>query len=103
MMALGCAPAYVYKTWLQKRLTPIFIAIVMVGICVPLGTTFRRGGGLGGIFVAGVAIGFAYFVGDGIAMTLGETGAVTPWMAAWAPLLIAAAIALALLSRTDHV
>lgn len=99
----GVRAPYVYETWEQKRLTPIFIAIVMVVLTVPLGTKFRRGGGLGGIFAVGVALGFAYMLADGVAMTLGEAGTVAPWIAAWGPLLVMAAIALALLARTDHV
>ncbi len=99
----GVRPVYVYQTHWLKRMTPLAVAIVMLGLCVPLGTTFRRGGGLGLIFVAGVGLGFAYFVGDGVAMTLGETGAVAPWLAAWGPILIFAAVAIGLLARTDHV
>ena len=99
----GVRPAYVYQTYWLKRLSPIAIAIVILTLCVPLGTNFRRGGGLGLIFVAGVGLGFAYFVGDGVAMTLGETGAIAPWLAALGPLLIFAAIAVGLLARTDHV
>jgi lipopolysaccharide export system permease protein len=99
----GVRPQYVYQTWWYKRLTPPVVAIVMIMLCVPLGTHFRRGGGLGGIFVAGVMAGFVFFVGDGVAMTLGETGRVAPWLAAWGPILVFAAIALALLARTDHV
>jgi len=99
----GVRAPYVYETWEQKRLTPIFISVVMVALCIPLGTTFRRGGGLGAIFVAGVGLGFAYLVADGLATTMGETGSVAPWIAAWGPILVMAAIALAMLARTDHV
>ncbi|MDE2384608.1 MAG: LptF/LptG family permease [Alphaproteobacteria bacterium] len=99
----GVRPVHVYKTWWQKRLTPPFIAVVMLILCVPLGTSFRRGGGLGLIFAAGVALGFVYFIADGVAMTLGEQGTISPWMAAWGPLIVFAAIAVALMARTDHV
>jgi lipopolysaccharide export system permease protein len=99
----GVRPKYVYQTWWNKRLTPVIEAIVMIMLCIPLGTYFRRGGGLGGIFVGGVLMGFVYFVGDGVAMTMGETGRVMPWMAAWGPIVLFAALAFALLSRTDHV
>jgi lipopolysaccharide export system permease protein len=98
----GVRPAYVYDTWWHKRLTPILTAIVMIALCIPLGTRFRRGGGLGLIFAAGVSLGFVYFVGDGIAMTMGEAGTVRPWMAAWGPLLIFAALAVVMLTRTDQ-
>ncbi len=99
----GVRPAYVYQTYRLKRLTPIFVSIVMLGLCVPLGTNFRRGGGLGLIFIAGVGLGFAYFIGEGLAMTLGETGTISPWLAAWGPILFFAALAVGLLARTDHV
>ena len=98
----GVRPAYVYDTWWQKRLTPVFTAIVMIALVVPLGTRFRRGGGLGLIFAAGVGLGFVYFVGEGIAMTMGEAGSVRPWLAAWGPILLFAALAVVLLARTDQ-
>ncbi len=99
----GVRPSFVYETWWHKRLTPLLIALVMLTLCVPLGTYFRRGGGLGMIFVVGVGMGFVYFVVDGVATTLGEQGTIAPWMAAWGPILMFGAVAVALLSRTDHV
>jgi len=99
----GVRPSYVYETWWHKRLTPLLIALVMLTLCVPLGTYFRRGGGLGMIFLVGVGLGFIYFVVDGVAMTLGEQGSIAPWMAAWGPIMMFGAMAVALLSRTDHV
>jgi len=99
----GVRPRYVYQTWWYKRLQLPLVTIVMIMLCIPLGTYFRRGGGLGAIFVAGVLLGFVYFVGDGVAMTLGETGRVAPWLAAVGPILIFGALGLALLARTDHV
>jgi len=99
----GVRPAYVYKLWWQKRLTPFLVALVMVSLCVPLGTAFRRGGGLGNIFVAGVALGFVYFIAEGLITTLGETGTLSPLLAAWGLPLLFGALALALLFRTDHV
>ena len=98
----GIRPAYVYKTWWHKRLTPFFVAVVMIGVCVPMATRFKRGGGLGLLFGFGVGLGFLYFVGDGIAATLGEVGVVSPWLAAWAPVMIFGAIAGALLARTEY-
>jgi len=79
------------------------VAIVMVALCVPLGTNFRRGGGLGNIFVAGVGLGFVYFVGEGLVTTLGETGNLSPWLAAWGLPLLFGALSISLLTRTDHV
>jgi lipopolysaccharide export system permease protein len=99
----GVRPSFVYETWWHKRLTPFLVAVVMLTLCVPLGTTFRRGGGLGKIFIAGVGLGFIYFVLDGVAMTLGEQGSIAPWMAGWGPILLFGAVSVALIARTDHV
>ncbi len=99
----GIRPVWVYQTWLQKRFALFFAPLVMIAICVPLATRFRRGGGLGILFALGVGLGFLYFVVDGIAMTMGELGFVAPWMGAWLPVLTFGALALALGLRMDRV
>ncbi len=99
----GIRPAWVYETWWHKRLSLFFSALVMIGICVPLATRFRRGGGIGALFAAGVGIGFIYFVVDGIALTMGELGFVTPWLAAWLPVIGFGAVAAAITLRAETV
>jgi lipopolysaccharide export system permease protein len=97
----GVKPVYVYQTWWYKRLTPIVIAIVMLVLCVPLSTRFRRGGGMGYLFGFGVALGFMFFVGEGLSTTLGEVGVISPWLAAFAPIIVFGAIAAAVLARSE--
>lgn len=99
----GIRPAYVYQTWRHKRLAAILVSIVMVGLCVPLAARFRRGGGLGLLFAVGIGLGFAFFVLDGIALSVGELGFVTPWLAAWTPVLVFAALAAYLTLQTERV
>lgn len=99
----GIRPAYVYETWRHKRMTPIIIAIVMVGLCVPMSARFRRGGGLGMLFALGIGLGFSFFVLDGIAQSVGELGFVSPWLAAWTPVLVFAALAAYLTMQTERV
>ncbi|MBK8771332.1 MAG: LptF/LptG family permease [Rhizobiales bacterium] len=99
----GIRPAYVYQTWRHKRLTPFLIAVVMVALCVPLAARFRRGGGLGILFALGVGLGFAFFVLDGISLSVGELGFVSPWLGAWMPVLVFAAIAAYLTLQTEQV
>jgi lipopolysaccharide export system permease protein len=99
----GIRPAYVYQTWWHKRVSLVFVSLVMVALVVPLSARFRRGGGLGILFALGVALGFAFFILDGIAMSVGELGAVFPWLAAWLPVLVFGMLALYLLSTTERV
>jgi lipopolysaccharide export system permease protein len=99
----GIRPAFVYQTWWHKRLTPLAISLVMVALCVPLATRFRRGGGLGWLFAAGVGLGFTFFVLDGIATSVGELGLVSPWLAAWFPVSLFFFLALYLLGRAERV
>ncbi len=92
----GIRPGYVYETWQHKRITLFFVSLLMVLISVPLSVRFRRGGGLGQMFAIGVALGFAFFIFEGISMTMGELGLVPPWMAAWMPLMVFAGAATAI-------
>ena len=81
----------------------VLIAVVMVALCVPLAARFRRGGGLGILFALGVGLGFAFFVLDGISLSVGELGFVSPWLGAWMPVLVFAAIAAYLTLQTERV
>lgn len=99
----GIRPTFVYRTWWHKRLTALAVSLVMISLCVPLATRFRRGGGLGWLFAAGVGLGFTFFVFDGIATSVGELGLVSPWLAAWLPVLLFAGLALYLLGRAERV
>ncbi len=99
----GIRPIWVYETWQQKRISLFFSTLVMIAMCVPLATRFRRGGGIGMLFAAGVGLGFLFFVVDGISLTMGELGFVKPWLAAWMPVLSFGALAVALGLRMDKV
>jgi lipopolysaccharide export system permease protein len=99
----GIRPVWVYQTWWHKRLSLFFSALLMIGLCIPLVTKFRRGGGLGMLFMAGVGLGFVYFVVDGIAVTMGELGFVSPWIAAWLPVASFGALAAAMTLRAETV
>lgn len=84
----GIRPIHVYSTWMHKRFTLILTGVLMLLIAVPLAGRYRRGGGLGVLFAVGIALGFAYFVFDGISLTMGELGLLPSWMAAWLPMLV---------------
>jgi lipopolysaccharide export system permease protein len=99
----GIRPAHVYQTWWHKRISLIFVSLVMLALIVPLATRFRRGGGLGMLFALGVGMGFSFFILDGIAVSIGELGVVFPWLAAWLPVLVFGLLAMYLMSRSERV
>ena len=67
------------------------------------GADIRRGGGVAFILGVGIAIGFSFFIFDGISLTIGELGIVPPWMAAWMPVLVFTGIAATLMLRAETV
>ena len=90
----GIRPVWVYETAQHKRLALCFTSFLMIVMCVPLASRFRRGGGLGILFAIGVGLGFLFFIIDGISLTMGELGFVMPWLAAWLPVALFGALAL---------
>lgn len=99
----GIRPIWVYQTWWHKRVSLVLSALLMITMVIPLASRFRRGGGLGMLFAAGVGLGFVFFVTDGIAITMGELGFVTPWLAAWVPVIGFGALAAVLTLRAETV
>jgi lipopolysaccharide export system permease protein len=99
----GIRPVWVYETWAHKRVSLIFSGLLMMALCIPLATRFRRGGGLGALFAAGVGLGFLYFIVDGISVTMGELGFVSPWLAAWFPIAAFGSLAAVLTFRAETV
>ena len=95
----GIRPVYVYLTWWHKRLSHFVIAWLVMAVAVPLAARYRRGGNAGYIFGVGVAVGFSYFILDGLSMTVGELGLVPPWLAAWLPAMALGLVAAAFITR----
>ena len=99
----GIRPVFVYEVWWHKRLSLLIAAWLVIAVCIPLSARYRRGGAVGYMFGAGIFIGFAFFIFDGISMTMGEMGLVPPWMAVWIPLIVLGLVAAALLLRAESV
>jgi lipopolysaccharide export system permease protein len=99
----GIRPTHFYQTWRHKRLTPLVITTVMLALCLPLASGFRRGGGLGLLFTIGIGLGFLFFIFDGVSLSVGELGLAPPWMAAWTPVLVFGLIAAYLTLKTERV
>jgi lipopolysaccharide export system permease protein len=56
---------------------------------------------LGARLAAGVALGFLFFITDGVSLALGESGAVVPLVAAWATPILFASVAGSVLLRIE--
>ena len=52
--------------------------------------------------VAGLALGFAFFVADNFAMAMADFGTYPPWAAAWAPFLLFLLVGESVLFRTEE-
>jgi lipopolysaccharide export system permease protein len=97
----GIRPVHVYQTWWHKRISTLTTALVIIALCVPFATGFRRGGGLGMLFAVAVGLGFVYFIFDGIFLSLGVMGFLTPWLASWLPNMAFGSLAALLLLRGE--
>lgn len=85
---LGSFPDYVYAMWVHKRISLPLIVFVMALLAIPVAGGLQRSGGTISAFAIGVALGFAYFVAEGITLAMGQSGAIPPWLAAWSPLMV---------------
>ncbi len=99
----GIRPVWVYETWHHKRISLFFSSLLMISLCIPLASRFRRGGGLGVLFAIGVGLGFLFFIIDGILLSMGELGFVKPWLAAWLPLIAFGSLAIVMTLRAETV
>ncbi|HEU0067520.1 MAG TPA: LPS export ABC transporter permease LptG [Sphingomonas sp.] len=79
---------------LSSLLMPLLGAVAAFGVA--------RSGKLFVRAVAGMALGFAYFVSDNFALAMGNLGAYPPFLAAWAPFLLFFLIGEAVLVRTEE-
>lgn len=99
---VGVRPTYFYETWLQKRIALPVSAILMILLAAPVAHSLhRRERGLAMGMTIGFCLGFLYFLTDGLVLALGESGAVPPFLAAWLPILLFAAIGGAWLIRQE--
>jgi len=91
-----------YEAMLQKKFAAPVATFLMVLIAAPVAQTSRRRGGSGTAFALGIVVGFAFFVTDGLVLLMGESGVFPPFFAAWAPTLLFASAAGAILLHTEN-
>jgi len=98
---IGSRPVDFYKTWLLRKIALPLATIMMVLLAAPVAQGLQRHGGLSAGLAVGVGLGFLYFVTDGLLMTLGEMGTVSPLVAAMTPTVLFAAIGVSALLKIE--
>lgn len=85
-------------TQMEVRLAAPWTCAVVVLIAIPFGAPSGRRNVFFGV-AGSLAIGFSYFVLQRLGFALGQSGQVTPWVAAWLPNLAFGAVGVVLTSR----
>ncbi|HXG51014.1 MAG TPA: LPS export ABC transporter permease LptG [candidate division Zixibacteria bacterium] len=86
--------ATVYEVDLQVKLAIPFISPLMVLLATPFALKRRIGAGMALSFGTAMVIAFGYWVLSAFCFSLGHSGTLAPWAAAWIPNLIFAMIGL---------
>jgi lipopolysaccharide export system permease protein len=89
----GTFAPYLYQTWLYEKFTACLVPLLMLLLSAALAQQTQRGQHLGWLFLSGAAIGFAFFIFNGVTLAMGEVGLVPPLLASAVPLLAFAAVA----------
>jgi lipopolysaccharide export system permease protein len=87
--------------WLVRRgqmLSFPVATLVIILFGAPLATSYKRGGAAFGVGMSLVTV-ISFLAMLKLAQALGEAGALTPWVAAWAPNIVFGSAALVLLTR----
>jgi lipopolysaccharide export system permease protein len=88
-----------YLVDLQGKIAVSFVTIIIVIIGVSFSLRSERTGGVMQSIGIGIFVGFSYFVVHAFSMTLGRSGALPPFLAAWAANIIFSAAASLLFYR----
>ena len=97
----GNQPVYLYNVWLQKKVARPLATVLLVLLAVASVQRMhpRRSARL--MLVAGVGIGFVYWVFDEFVVTMGEAGLLPSFLAAWTAPISLGAAAMAVILRYD--
>ncbi len=93
----GTWAPYLYRTWLYEKFSTCLVPLLMLLLCAALAQQSQRTGRVELLFLGGIAIGFAFFIFNGIALAMGEVGLLPPMIASVAPLVAFTAIAMSVI------
>lgn len=89
----GTWAPYLYRTWLYEKLSACLVPLLLLLLSAALAQQTQRHGHVELLFLFGAAIGFAFFIFNGITLAMGEVGLLPPLLAAGIPLVVLAAVA----------
>ena len=87
---------------LQVKMAVPFVSLLMVLLAIPFAIRHGRGGGLALSFGLTMLIGFGYWFLLAFSISLGHSGALPAWMAAWIPNVTVAMVGLFFYSTTEE-
>jgi lipopolysaccharide export system permease protein len=90
-----------YLVDLYLKLALPFSSTVLALVAIPIGGRLQRHPSIAAIIGLGTAIGFCYWVLLGLSMSLGQSGAISPLLAAWSANVIYALLGAALFLWID--
>lgn len=99
--ASGRPTAQLKPGWWHKFSAPLSSALMPL-LAAIAGFGLARSGQLFVRAIAGMGLGFTYFVADNFALAMGNLGAYPPWLAAWGPVLLFLLIGETVLIRTEE-
>ena len=77
-----------YELWFQRKLAQPLSVLLMVILAAPMGLFIARRYNALLVSFGFIGVGFLYFITERILLSLGETAALPPFLAAWSPFLI---------------
>ena len=89
----GTWAPYLYRTWLYEKLSACLVPLLLLLLSAALAQQTQRHGHVELLFLFGAAIGFAFFIFNGITLAMGEVGLLPPLLATTIPLAVLTAVA----------
>lgn len=97
----GNRPLYLYEVWLHKKIARPVATIMLLLLGIAAVQMVHPRGPASIMIVIGIAIGFVYWIFDGLVVTIGESGLLPSAMAAWIPPIVLASLAGTIILRHD--
>ena len=77
-----------YRVKFHYRISLSFIPLIMAFLAVPFSVGMRRSGGVARELGIGFGITIFYWLFYSVGLSMGKSGALTPWLGAWLPTFI---------------